>query len=51
MKILFDEYKEKFPNGLGYTQFCERVRKHEKISWICMHFDRKAGEKMEIENN
>ena len=49
MKILFDEYKEKFPNGLGYTQFCERVRKHEKISSICMHFDRKAGEKMEID--
>ncbi len=51
MKILFDECKEKFANRLGYTQFCERVRKHEKISSICMHFDRKAGEKMEAYPN
>lgn len=49
MKLLFDEYKEKFPNGLGYTQFCERIRKHEKTSSICMHFERKPGEKMEID--
>lgn len=49
LKILHEEYKLEHPNGLGYTQFCERVRKAISERNLTLHFERKPGEKMEID--
>ena len=49
MTILHQEYLEKYPNGLKYTQFCERYRNYIESRKISMHIERKCGERMEID--
>ena len=49
MTILHEEYLATNPNGLKYTQFCERYRDYISSRKISMHVERKAGEKMEID--
>ena len=49
MTILHQEYLEKYPNGLKYTQFCERYRKYIESRRISMHIERKCGERMKID--
>ena len=49
MTILHQEYLEKYPNGLKYTQFCERYRNYIESRKISMHVERKCGERMEID--
>ena len=49
MTILHQEYLEKNPNGLKYTQFCERYRDFIASRKISMHVERKCGERMEID--
>ena len=49
MTILHEEYLRENPNGLKYTQFCERYREYIKTRKISMHVERKAGETMEID--
>lgn len=49
MTILHEEYLATNPNGLKYTQFCERYREYISSRKISMHVERKAGEKMEID--
>ena len=49
MMILHQEYLEKNPNGLKYTQFCERYRDYIASRKISMHVERKCGERMEID--
>ena len=43
--LLWREYKDKYPNGLGYTQFCTRYRAHVKQISPVMKQVHKAGEK------
>ena len=40
MMILHQEYLEKNPNGLKYTQFCERYRDYIASRKISMHVER-----------
>lgn len=47
--LLWKEYIEKYPNGLRYTQFKERILKATSASTITAHFERKPGERMEID--
>ena len=47
--LLWREYIEKYPNGLKYTQFKERILKASSASTITAHFERKPGERMEID--
>ena len=47
--LLWHEYIEKYPNGLKYTQFKERILKASSASTITAHFERKPGERMEID--
>jgi transposase len=47
--MLHEEYLEQNPNGLKYTQFCERIRRVIDTRRITMHIERKAGERMEID--
>ncbi len=49
MTILHEEYLKQNPNGLKYTQFCERYRSYIKTRNISMHVERKAGESMYID--
>lgn len=49
VKLLWEEYLEEHPNGLRYTQFKQRILLAESASSITAHFERKPGEKMEID--
>ena len=49
VKILHEEYLEKYPNGLKYTQFRQRILDASASKSITAHFERKPGEKMEID--
>lgn len=49
LMLLWEEYKEKHPNGIMYTQFCDRYRKFKKDNQISMHKEHKAGEEMEVD--
>jgi transposase len=47
--LLWEEYKEKHPGGIMYTQFCERYRKFKKRNNLSMHKEHKAGEEVEVD--
>ena len=49
VKLLHEEYLEEHPNGLRYTQFKKRILMAESASSITAHFERKPGERMEID--
>jgi transposase len=46
LMLLWTEYKTAYPDGLQYTQFCERYRDYIGKRKITMHIERKAGEKL-----
>jgi len=47
--LLWEEYKEKHPDGIMYTQFCERYRKFKKTNQLTMHIEHKAGEEVQVD--
>lgn len=49
LMLLWEEYKEKHPNGIMYTQFCERYRNFKKNNNITMHIEHKAGEEVQVD--
>lgn len=49
LMLLWEEYKRKHPNGIMYTQFCERYRKFKKANQLTMHIEHKAGEEMQVD--
>jgi len=49
LMLLWEEYKEKHPDGIMYTQFCERYRKFKKDNQISLRKEHKAGEEMEVD--
>jgi transposase len=49
LSLLWEEYKSLHPEGLMYTQFCERYRDFKKANNIHMHKEHKAGEEMEVD--
>ena len=49
VKLLHDEYLEQHPNGLKYTQFKQRILNALSAKTITAHFERKPGERMEID--
>jgi len=49
LMLLWEEYKEKHPDGVMYTQFCERYRKFKKSNAITLHIEHKAGEAMQVD--
>lgn len=49
LMLLLEEYKRDNPNGLMYTQFCERYRNFKKTNQISMHIEHKAGEEMQVD--
>jgi transposase len=49
LMLLWEEYKEKHPDGIMYTQFCERYRKFKKDNKISLRKEHKAGKEMEVD--
>lgn len=49
LMLLWEEYKDKHPGGIMYTQFCERYRTFKKDNQITMHREHKAGEEMQVD--
>jgi transposase len=49
LMLLWEEYKTTHPDGLMYTQFCERYRVFKKQNQLSMHKEHKAGEEMEVD--
>ncbi|HKL11293.1 MAG TPA: IS21 family transposase [Clostridia bacterium] len=49
LMLLWEEYKTAHPDGLMYTQFCERYRVFKKQNQLSMHKEHKAGEEMEVD--
>lgn len=48
-QILWEEYREQQPTGLGYSQFCERYKHWRKWHKITAHIPHAAGERMEVD--
>lgn len=49
LMLLWEEYKETHPDGMMYTQFCDRYRSFKQSNKISMHKEHKAGEEMEVD--
>jgi transposase len=49
LMLLWEEYKEVYPHGLMYTQFCSRYRDFKKANRLTMHIEHKAGEEMQVD--
>jgi transposase len=48
-QLLWEEYKQENPDGLMYSQFCERIRHALKANEIEYHKHHKAGEECEVD--
>lgn len=49
LSLLWHEYKLEHPDGVQYTQFCERYRKWAGTRKVSLHIRHKAGEKMFVD--
>lgn len=49
MQLLWLEYKEGFPDGYQYTQFCEHYNRWEKTLEVSLRQEHRAGQKMFID--
>lgn len=49
MKLLHEEYKFQNPEGIGYTQFCQRIRSHQKNKRMWMPQLHNAGESLYVD--
>ena len=47
--LLWEEYREKHPDGLGYSQFCEHYLRWSKKVSVSMRQTHKAGEKLFVD--
>jgi len=49
LMLLWEEYKERYPEGLMYTQFCTKYREFKKSLKLSMHIEHKAGVEMQVD--
>ena len=49
LMLLWEEYKETYPQGLMYSQFCSRYRDFKRTNKLTMHIEHKAGEEMQVD--
>ena len=49
LKLLWLEYREKYPEGYGYTQYCEYYRRWRKQVDLSMRRVRTGGEELEVD--
>jgi len=48
-QLLWHEYKEKYSDGYGYSQFCNHFSRWQKTSNASMHMDHEPGDKTFID--
>ncbi len=48
-QYLWNIYKKKHPDGVGYSQYCEHLTKYLKNQQLSYIFDHKAGDKLMID--
>jgi transposase len=49
LQLLWTEYKEKYPEGYQYSQYCEHFRRWQKTLDLSLRQEYRAGEKMFID--
>jgi transposase len=49
LRLLWSEYKEQYPQGIGYSQFCDVYRGWHKTLDVWMRQTHKAGEKLFVD--
>jgi transposase len=49
LTLLWEEYKHKYPEGLMYTQYCERYRQFKRENKLVMRKEHKAGNEVEAD--
>jgi transposase len=49
LRLLWQEYREKYPNGYGRSQFCERYQRWNRTRTTSMRMPHKGGEEMEVD--
>lgn len=49
LMLLWEEYKEQNPDGIMYSQFCDRYSNFKKDNKISMRKEHKAGEEVEVD--
>lgn len=49
LQLLWEEYKQDYPDGYQYSQFCERYRRWRKTLRISLRQVHRAGEKMFVD--
>lgn len=48
-QLLWEEYKQKHPDGYAYSQFCEHLSRYLNISKATMHLDHQPGEMIQVD--
>lgn len=48
-QLLWEEYREEYPSGYSYSQFCYHFQNWQNSSKLTMHFQHKAGDKMFVD--
>src|SRR5512145_317445 len=48
-QILWGEYKNKYPGGYGYSQFCEHFNRWDECHKATLHIEQHPGDKMYID--
>ena len=49
LQLLWQEYRAVFPEGYGYSRYCELYRAWAKTLSVTMRFEHKAGEKLFVD--
>jgi transposase len=49
LQLLWQEYREVYPNGYGYSRYCELYRAWAKTLDVTMRFEHKAGETLYVD--
>ena len=49
LMLLWIEYKERFPDGYQYSQFCDRYRRWQRHLDVVMRQEHRAGEKLFVD--
>src|SRR6056297_3815907 len=48
LQLLWQEYREGYPDGYGYSQYCHHFYQWRKAQKVSMHIEHKAGDKLTI---
>ena len=47
--VLWEEYRQKYPDGYGYSQFCYHLQQFLKTEHATLHIEQKPGDKLYVD--